>query len=332
MTDTAAAQLRRILAIIPELADDRAHSMQEVADRLGMTRDQLAKDLRTISERYDDPGGFMEQVQIFVGPDDVSVRANHFLRPMRLTVAEVGALDLGLAMLRAERTQDERAPIERARERLRKVLARLPDDPPALFDHRLVSEGGSETDRETLSRVTKAMRSSRKVRITYRGSADHESAARVICPYASAFATGAWYLVAHCDQSAGIRVFRVDRIEAVEPLDEPYVVPTDFSIDQIVKDGRVFQGEAPERVQIRYGPAVARWIAEREGRNLASDGSLTLEYPMADQAWVVRHVLQYGADAEVIGPEGARAAVRAALEAICTRAAHCEERSDEAIP
>ena len=49
MTDTAAAQLRRILAIIPELADDRAHSMQDVADRLGMTRDQLAKDLRTIS-------------------------------------------------------------------------------------------------------------------------------------------------------------------------------------------------------------------------------------------------------------------------------------------
>jgi proteasome accessory factor C len=318
MTD-ASAQLRRILAIIPELADDRAHSMQEVADRLGMTREQLAKDLRSISERYDDPGGFIESVQIFVGPDDVSVHANHFLRPMRLTVAEVGALDLGLALLRAERAQDERAPIERARERLRTVLARLPDDPPALFDHRLVSDGGSEADRQTLSQVTRAMRNSRKVRITYRGSTDHESAARVVCPYASAFATGAWYLVAHCDRSQGIRVFRVDRIEAVEALDEPYEVPADFSMDDILKEGHVFQGEAPERVQIRYGPRVARWIAEREGRTLAADGSLTLEYPMADQAWVVRHVLQYGADAEVIGPAGARAAVRAALEGICTR-------------
>jgi len=40
---------------------------------------------------------------------------------------------------------------------------------------------------------------------------------------------------------------------------------------------------------------------------------------MADMGWVVRHVLQYGADAEVVGPAGARAAVRAALEGICAR-------------
>jgi proteasome accessory factor C len=319
MTDVAAAQLRRILAIIPELADDRPHSMADIAGRLGMSRDTLAKDLRTISERYDDPGGFIENVRIFMGRDDVSIHANHLHRPMRLTVAEVGALDLGLAMLRAERTQDERAPIDRARERLRAVLARLPDDPPPLFDHRLASEGGSEADRETLTQVTRAMRNSRKVRITYRGSTARESAARVVCPYASAFATGAWYLVAHCDRSQAIRVFRVDRIEAVEALDEAYEVPAGFSMDEIVKGGRVFQGDAPERVQIRYGPAVAKWIAEREGRDLAPDGSLTLEYPMADQAWVVRHVLQYGVDAEVIGPDGARAAVRAALQAICAK-------------
>jgi proteasome accessory factor C len=317
MTDVAAAQLRRILAIIPELADDRPHSVAEIAERLGMSRDTLGRDLRLISERYDDPGGFIDSVRIYVGRDDVSIQANHFHRPMRLTVAEVGALDLGLALLRAERTQDERAPIERARERLRTVLARLPDDPPPLFDHRLVSDGGSEADRETLTQVTRAMRRSRKVRISYRGSTDTESSARVVCPYASAFATGAWYLVAHCDRSRAIRVFRVDRIEAVEALDEAYQVPADFSMDEIVKDGRVFQGDAPERVQIRYGPAVARWIAEREGHDLAPDGSLTLEYPMADQDWVVRHVLQYGADAEVIGPAGARAAVRAALEGIC---------------
>jgi proteasome accessory factor C len=319
MTDVAAAQLRRILAIIPELADDQPHSMADIAKRLGMSRDTLAKDLRLISERYDDPGGFIENVRIFVGQDDVSIHANHFLRPMRLTVAEVGALDLGLAMLRAERTQDERAPIDGARERLRAVLAQLPDDPPPLLDHRLVSEGGSDADRETLRQVTRAMRSSRKVRITYRGSTAHASSARVVCPYASAFATGAWYLVAHCERSQAIRVFRVDRIEAVEALDEAYVVPADFSMDEIVRDGRVFQGDAPERVQIRYGPAVARWIAEREDRELEPDGSLTLDYPMADEAWVVRHVLQYGADAEVIGPDGARTAVRLALEGICAR-------------
>jgi predicted DNA-binding transcriptional regulator YafY len=72
-------------------------------------------------------------------------------------------------------------------------------------------------------------------------------------------------------------------------------------------------------VQVRYGRAVARWIAEREGRDVEKDGTLTMEYPLADVQWAVRHVLQYGADAEVVGPPGAREAVRAALEGIRRR-------------
>lgn len=58
---------------------------------------------------------------------------------------------------------------------------------------------------------------------------------------------------------------------------------------------------------MRYGPAVARWIAEREGKPLAADGSLTVEHPLADPEWAVRHVLQYGPDAEVLAPESVRA-------------------------
>lgn len=76
----------------------------------------------------------------------------------------------------------------------------------------------------------------------------------------------------------------------------------------------MFHGAPAERVRVRYGPAVARWVAEREGAPLAPDGSLEREYPYADVRWLVRHVLQYGADAEVVGPPAARAAVRAALE------------------
>jgi proteasome accessory factor C len=319
MTDVAAAKLRRFLAIIPELADDQRHSMEDVAARLGIDRTTLVSDLREISERYDDPGGFVDNVQIFLGEEQVEIFADHFLRPMRLTVAELGALELGLSMLRSERTEEERAPIERARERLRTVLASLPDDAPPMLDHRLASDGGSEADRRTLAEVRKAMKGGRKVRIRYRGSTDHESSDRVICPYASAFATGAWYLVAHCDRSQDVRVFRVDRIEAVEATDATYQVPDDFSLDDIVKPGRVFHGEAAEQVRIRYGPAVARWIAEREGRELDADGSLTVDYPLADPTWVVRHVLQYGADAEVVGPAGAREAVKSALEGIVAR-------------
>jgi predicted DNA-binding transcriptional regulator YafY len=55
-------------------------------------------------------------------------------------------------------------------------------------------------------------------------------------------------------------------------------------------------------MKVRYSPRIARWIAEREGLSLAEDGSLTVEHPLADAEWGIRHVLQYGPDAEVLEP------------------------------
>ena len=315
MPDTAAAQLRRVLLLIPRLADGVLHSYEEIVGLVGTDAETIKRDLRSIAERFDDPGGFLDNIQIFMESGGVKVTAMHFHRPMRLTLAELGALELGLALVAAGRTPEDRKPIASARERLRQVIAKLPKDPfpPELH---VAGESGSEHDLATLAIIGKAMRNNRKVRLAYRGGSAKRTSQRVVCPYQYAYAVGAWYLIAHCEQSKGIRVFRVDRIESVERLDDTYVVPADFSPKDIVKDGQVFHGGAPETVTIRYGPAVARWIAEREHRTLEKDGSLVREYPLADPTWVVRHVLQYGADAEVVGPPGARAAVRAALQRI----------------
>ena len=100
MTDTAAAQLRRILHLIPQLGDGEPHPIAEIVQRAGVDREVLLRDIRTISERFDTPGGFIEGLTIFLESDTVEVTTNHFLRPMRLTRPELLALELGLAMLR----------------------------------------------------------------------------------------------------------------------------------------------------------------------------------------------------------------------------------------
>jgi proteasome accessory factor C len=318
MSDTAADQLRRVLQIIPELADDGEHKLDEVAGLVGVDRKRLLKDLKSLADRFDDPGGFVEGVQIYVTGDAVSLRSDHFLRPMRLTVAELSALELGLALLRAERAPEEQPALDRARARLVKVLAKLPKDEPAVAAR--VASTGPEIDSEWLPELRRAMKGKRKLRIRYRSANATEGAERVVSPYATVFASGAWYLVAQCERSGGLRVFRLDRIEELVATDEAYEVPDGFSLDNVVRDGRVFLGQPTEEVKIWYGPAVARWVAERVGRPLEDDGSVTLSYPLADPRWVVRHVLQYGAEARVLSPESARAAVREALERITAAA------------
>jgi predicted DNA-binding transcriptional regulator YafY len=79
-------------------------------------------------------------------------------------------------------------------------------------------------------------------------------------------------------------------------------------------DGKAFQADGARTIRLRYSPAIARWIAEREGKTLAADGSLVMEHPLADTDWAVRHVLQYGPDVTVLEPADVRDAVRCRLE------------------
>jgi proteasome accessory factor C len=200
----------------------------------------------------------------------------------------------------------ERPAIDRARKRLKGV----PADGPADADrHADVAAAG---DLALLATLRDALRARRAVRIQYRKSASTSAQSRDVRPYALAAARGAWYLVAHCERNDEVRLFRLDRMESAESLEARYEIPESFALEQWVHDGAAFRAAHAAGVatlRIRYGSRVARWIAEREGKPLDEDGSLTMEHPLADESWAVRHALQYGPDAEVLAPESVRAEI-----------------------
>jgi proteasome accessory factor C len=313
MTDTQ-AQFRRLLRVLPLIADDTMRPLDDVSAQTGIDRATLFEDLVAVSERYDLSGEFVQSVQILLERDSVSLFAPSFRRPVRLTVSELHALELGLALLRRERPPDERPPIERVQERLRAVVATTSLRPAS--DDLYAGDLRSERIAEVLQTVRRAIRAGRKVRLAYQGSAETAPSDRVIHPYGLLFANGDWYAVAHCERAADIRVFRADRIAAASTTPEQFEAPSTFSLGEFVRRHRAIGDRARGKMTVRYSPAIARWIAEREGKELAGDGSLTMEHPVADIGWAVRHVLQYGTEAEVLEPEDVRHAVAAALDRI----------------
>ena len=310
MSEPAAAQLRRLLHVIPRLADGDVHRLSDVAKLAKVDQAVILRDLRSLATRYDEPGGFVESVQIWIDPNNVSLQSNHFLRPMRLTRNELRALELGLATLRAERPPDEHGAIDRARDRLHKIVAKLPlDDESAGLRH------ASAGENEYLSTVRSAYRDRRKIKLKYRKTAHSDVSDRTVSPFATVAASGHWYMIAFCDRSTGVRVFRMDRVEGMKLLRETYEVPADFTVSGVLEAGRIYMEDGqPARLRIRYGPRVARWVAERERKELDKDGSLTMEHPLGDIGWAVRHVLQYGPDAEVLSPPEVREEVVRRLE------------------
>jgi predicted DNA-binding transcriptional regulator YafY len=128
-----------------------------------------------------------------------------------------------------------------------------------------------------------------------------------------------WYVVGYCERSGGERIFRADRMEGAALTPDAFTLPREFSLGAFVARHRAFDGAGAGTMKVRYSPAIARWIAEREGREVAADGSLTMEHAVADRAWAIRHVLQYGAEAEVLQPEDLRCDLRRVLDRITAR-------------
>ena len=304
MSETAAARLRRILLLIPRLGDGKEHDIAELAREIGADRETLVRDIETLFTRVDDPGGFVPGVTVYYTGEKVSLNSNRFLRPMRLTSSELGALELGLAMLRAERPPDERKAINSALDRLRKAMVTMPSDAVAAGQRE--ASLPALADPATLAAVKRGLSERRKLGIRYRGGSKSEASDRTVRPYALVVASGHWYLLAHCESKGKVVSFRLDRMEGVAELDEAYEIPATFSVDEHLNDRKVLRAGAPAKMRVRYSPRIARWIAEREGVQPDGDGSLTLDHPLLDVQWGVRHVLQYGPDAEVLEPREVR--------------------------
>jgi proteasome accessory factor C len=313
MTSPAADQLRRLLTLIPRLADGEDHPVADVATIIGTSADQLIDDLRSLVDRYDVPGGFVDGVQIYHEGGTVSVVTPHFLRPMRLTMAELCALELGLAIVRTERAPDDVAAVDHALERLRGVISRVEGD-DRKSGLSTASTAAAGVDARHLAALREAITERRKARILYRKGSAARTERRTVCPYSLAFVSGMWYVVAHCERAAALRVFRLDRISGVERGEESYDLPAGFTVDRILESAKaLLPAESTETMRVRYAPAVAKWIAEREGVELEPDGSAVIEHPLRDEQWAIRHVLQYGPDAEVLSPPRLRESIARAL-------------------
>jgi proteasome accessory factor C len=314
VSDTAATRFRRLLALLPRLTAGEQLSLEALARESGVPVPVILADLEALCHRFDDRPGH-DDIGILIEGDRVTVRTDHFRRPMRLTAAEICALELGLSVLGRERPQEEGAAVLALRDRLTQLITRLPQDAQyhGLRDGALADR----THADALPILRRALREQRAVEIAYQRAQDGGASTRTVRPYRLVFHHGSWYLIGWCESSEGVRMFRVDRIASAALTGGPHDIPADFRMDDLMHDGRPFIAAGPpQRLAVRFSPAIARWIAERDGQPLEADGSALRTFPLADREWAVRHLLQYGPDVQVIAPEEIREEIVDRLRAL----------------
>jgi proteasome accessory factor C len=306
---TAEAQLSRVLQLLPRAAREGGMPLSELAREVGLSEREVLADLQEVYTRdFYHPAGSGDEVQVIIEADQVEVwTTREFRRPPRLSPKEALALGLGLRVLAAGSPEPARPAMLALAERLEAGLAAPP--PEALLEG-IALNPGADSPGGIRAVLREGARERRSCRITYLKPGAPEPEPRTVDPYVLIAAEGQWYLVGHCHRNDEVRIFRADRVVAAALLDERFSVPESFDPSTVVRDGRVFDPSDDVEATVRYSPRIARWIEEQGPVERQPDGSVVVRYRVSDPAWLVRHVLQHGPDAEVLAPAGMRDAVR----------------------
>lgn len=291
---TSVQRMQRLLSIVPWIAHHDGPRIDEVCERFHLGRDELLADLEVVFMVGIPPYTPDTLIEVFTEDERVWIHLGDFFRrPLRLTVAQGLALLTAGAAVASTPGADPDGPLAHA---LAKVGAALGSSGVAPLD---VELGAGDTN--LLGTLREAVSDGRSVRLDYYTAGRDDQEVRVVEPYRVYSRDGSWYLLGWCHRAEAQRVFRVDRISAVELLDQP----VDRSRD-LRDDGYVAAGD-DHRVTVAL-PATARWVAQQFPVEQIEevDGKVLVTFAVSGPAFLARLLLRFGPDAEVVAVDGAR--------------------------
>ncbi|MGH2699254.1 MAG: helix-turn-helix transcriptional regulator [Actinomycetota bacterium] len=229
----------------------------------------------------------------------------YYLPDIVLEPEELAALSLARDAVRDGRSEAERG-----------LLKISLDSRAAPLDGPQVA-WGDDMRQPALGSIYEAQLERRPISFDYR-AVSGERARRVLQPYGLVNRRGRWYVVGNDVDRAGIRAFRISRIQGkVALLDGSYVIPTGFDAQEHLAAEAYEIGEQQANAVVRFDESLAWWVNQNlasAGRVENADGSTDVTLPLGNLDALVSWVIGFGSAVAVLEPPEARGAVLDHLE------------------
>lgn len=225
----------RLLTVLELLQSYKQMSGLELARRLEV-------DVRTVRRYITNLQAMGIPVEGERGPYGAyQLQRGYKLPPLMFSDAEAIAMTLGLLAIREFRFPVEVAAVEGALAKTERVMPEnLLNQVRGLQEAITfnVSPPPTLLQNDFVSILSSAVQQRQQIRLRYRSWSGDESE-RVFDAYGIVFNDGYWYTAGYCHLRDDLRIFRLDRVVALEQLDRTFERPDDFDALKYVMDSIV---------------------------------------------------------------------------------------------
>jgi predicted DNA-binding transcriptional regulator YafY len=167
-------------------------------------------------------------------------------------------------------------------------------------------------DDVVFERVVAALVQRKKLELVSVHRQTQQCTRRIVSPQRIVSYRDNWYLDAWCHLRESLRTFSLDTLTEVHATDQTADEMESDSLDQqLASSYGIFSGRATAEAVMRFSARVAGWIGRerwhpKQMLRHCPNGDIELTVPYAHPTELIRDILKWGPDVEVISPESLR--------------------------
>jgi predicted DNA-binding transcriptional regulator YafY len=289
----------RLLAIVLELQRKGKRRAEDLAATFEISKRTVYRDVQALCEAG---------VPVVSLPGQgYALMEGYFLPPLSFSTDEATMLLLGSEFVAEHFDAQYKAAAHSASRKIEAALSeKLREEVRYLQGSiALVSMSVKDSESERLRKIRRAVIERKTLRFLYhtRFSEDGSSQRnrRDADPYGLINYFGAWYLIAHCHLRKAIRNFRLDRISDIKILDNSFIRPAHFTLENPAPDN-----QRNLIVRALFDKEIADWVKEAKSffveQMQDTPEGLLVTLRVRTENEVVNWLLSWGGKVKVLEP------------------------------
>jgi predicted DNA-binding transcriptional regulator YafY len=314
------AEVIRQWSILKELEASRRVTIDDLAQRTGVTTRTIRRDLEALQT-----AGFPLFDETHEGKKywTLEQRAFRRLTDTGFTLAELSALYFSRTLVESLSgtpfERDVRSAFDKLAAALTPGMKQFLDRLPLVMQAK--AEPGAQGTAPRTAEVAKLVEATmqhRQVTMRYHSFSSNREKTYLLEPYRLLFGQGGLYVIGMVPEYGELRTFAVDRIAQISLTEERFE-PLELPDDAFAHSLGVNQG-TPEKTVIAFAPKIARYVRERvwhpsQSLEDSADGTLRVTLNVVNDWALKSWILGFGGLARVISPSSLATEISQELDA-----------------